>query len=172
MEVAGGRRVDGQGAARGGHVGPNPTDRGKAGTKRSILVDGYGGPLGVVVAGANVNDFKLLHSTIESVVVERPEGEQHLCLDKGYDNPGGREATAAHGYTPHIRRIGEEKLDRAGRKTLPARRWVVERTFAWLSKCRALLVRYEKKARNYLGLLQLASVLLWFRRYHRLTVLG
>ncbi len=80
-----------------------------------------------------MNDFKLLRSTIESVVVGRPECEQHLCLDKGYDNPGGREATAAHGYIPHIRRIGEEKLDETGRKALPARRWVVERTFAWLS---------------------------------------
>ena len=158
--------------AQGGHVGPNPTDRGKAGTKRSILVDGDGGPLGVVVAGANVNDFKLLRSTIESVVVGRPECEQHLCLDKGYDNPVGREETAAHGYIPHIRRIGEEKLDETGEKALPARRWVVERTFAWLSKCRALLVRYEKKAANYLGLIQLACLLLWFRRYHRLTVLG
>lgn len=125
-----------------------------------------------MVAGANVNDFKLLRSTIESVVVDRPSGKQHLCLDKGYDNPGGREATAAHGYIPHIRRIGEEKLDETGRKALPARRWVVERTFAWLSKCRALLVRHEKKAANYLGLIQLACMLLWFRRYHRLTVLG
>lgn len=70
----------------GDHVGPNPTDRGKAGTKRSLLVDGDGSPLGVVVAGANVNDFKLLQATIESIVVERPACEQHLCLDKGYDN--------------------------------------------------------------------------------------
>ena len=119
-----------------------------------------------------MNDFKLLRSTLESVVVGRPECEQHLCLDKGYDNPVGREETAAHGYIPHIRRIGEEKLDETGKKALPARRWVVERTFAWLSKCRALLVRYEKKAANYLGLIQLACLLLWFRRYHRLTVLG
>ncbi len=172
MEVAVSRWVDGQGSPRGDHIGPTPTDRGKAGTKRSILVDGDGGPLGVVVAGANVNDFKLLRSTIESMVVGRPESEQHLCLDKGYDNPAGRETAAAHGYIPHIRCIGEEKLDGAGRKVLPARRWVVERTLAWLSKCRALLVRYEKKVANYLGLIQLACMLLWFRRYHRLTVLG
>ena len=82
MEVAVSRWVDGHGSPRGDPIGPNPTDRGKAGTKRSILVDGDGGPLGVVVAGANVNDFKLLRSTIESMVVGRPESEQHLCLDK------------------------------------------------------------------------------------------
>jgi putative transposase len=125
-----------------------------------------------VVAGANVNDHKLLRATIESVVVERPSGRQHLCLDKGYDNGEGETQALINGYIPHIRRIGEEKLDGRGRKSGKARRWVVERTFAWLSKCRALLTRYEKKARNYLGLLQLACMLLWYRRYHRLTVLG
>jgi len=107
--------------------------------------------------------------------VERPEpreeAPQHLCLDKGYDNPTGRQAAAAQGYVPHIRRIGEEKLDARGQKRYPARRWVVERTLAWLSKCRAILVRYEKKVKNYLGLLQLACALLWFRRQWRLTLL-
>ena len=127
--------------------------------------------MSIVVAGANVNDHKLLRSTIEQVVLERPSGKQHLCLDKGYDNATGEIVTLINGYIPHIRRIGEEKLDTKGRKTRKARRWVVERTFAWLSKCRALLVRYEKKARNYLGLLQLACMLLWFRRYYRLTIL-
>ena len=60
--------------------------------------------------------------------------------------------------------IGEEKLDGKGRKRHPARRWVVERTLGWLSKCRAILVRYDKKDTNYLGLLQLGCALLWFRR--------
>ncbi|MBI2760025.1 MAG: transposase, partial [Chloroflexi bacterium] len=53
----------------------------------------------------------------------------------------------------------------------PARRWVVERTLAWLSKCRAILIRWDKKAVNYLALLQYACALLWYRRIHRLTVL-
>ena len=39
----------------------------------------------------------------------------------------------------------------------------------WLSKCRGILIRWEKKAKNYLGLLQFACGLLWFRRYDRLT---
>jgi len=77
-------------------------------------------------------------------------------------------ATEAAGYVPHIRRIGEEKMDARRRKRHPARRWVVERTLAWLSKCRAILVRYAKKSCNYLGLIKLACVLLWFRRLHRL----
>ena len=169
--MAVGGRFNGQSALRGDLTGPNPTDRGKSGTKRSVLVDGDGGPLSVVVAGANVNDHKLLRSTIEQVVLERPSSRQHLCLDKGYDNATGEIEALINGYIPHIRRIGEEKLDKKGRKTRKARRWVVERTFAWLSKCRAILVRYEKKASNYLGLVQLACALLWFRRYHRLAIL-
>lgn len=116
-----------------------------------------------------MNDHKLLRATIESVVLERPSSRQHLCLDKGYDNGEGEIQALINGYIPHIRRIGEEKLDTRRRRTRKARRWVVERTFAWLSKCRAILVRYEKKARNYLGLVQLACALLWFRRYYRLT---
>ena len=128
----------------------------------------------MVVAGANVHDTKLLALTLESIVIERPEGSderpQHLCLDKGYDNPTGHQAVAAHAYRGHIRRIGEEKLDARGVKRYPARRWVVERTLAWLSKCRANLVRYDKKASNYMGLIQLACALFWYRRQWRLKI--
>ena len=141
--------------------------------KRSLVVEATGGPLGATIAGANVHDTKLLAATLEAIVVERPlpteEKPQHLCLDKGYDNPTGHETVATYQYTPHIRRIGAEKLDPNGQKSYPARRSVVERTLAWLSKCRGLLVRYEKKAENYLGLLKVACCLIWFRRYLRLT---
>ena len=58
------------------------------------------------------------------------------------------------GYVPHIRRIGEEKKACDRSKGHKPRRWVVERTFAWLSKCRGILVRYDKKDGNYLGLIQ------------------
>jgi putative transposase len=128
-----------------------------------------------VIAGANVHDTKLLEKTIDAIVVERPEptekSPQHLCLDKAYDNPTGHAATEQADYTPHIRRIGEEKLDTKGRKNRKARRWVVERTLGWLSKCRGILVRYAKKSCNYLGVIQLACGLLWYRRQHRLAVL-
>jgi len=157
----------------GDAVGPNPTDRGKDGTKRSLIVEGGGGPMGAVVAGANVNDHLVLEATIEAVVVERPdprEVEQHLCLDAGYDNPTGHGVAERHGYVAHIRPVREDRRPtrRPGRRK--ARRWVVERTIAWLNRCRALLVRYDKKSSNYLGLIQLASALLWFRRLHRLGI--
>ncbi len=104
----------------------------------------------------------------------QPTGErpQHLCLDLGYDHPTGHAAIMAHGYVPHLRRIGLETLDLAtGERRFPARRWVVERTLAWLSKCRALLIRYDKHAANFHGLLPFACALLWFRRLHRLSLL-
>jgi putative transposase len=90
--------------------------------------------------------------------------------DEGYDNRRTRELVEERSYVGHIRRIGEEKLDEAGEKRYPARRWVVERTLGWLSKCTALLVRYEKKAANYLGLIKVVCILLWYRRQHRLSL--
>ena len=111
-------------------------------------------------------------ATIEAIVVERPapsEGApQHLCLDKAYDNPTGHEAVERFGYIGHIQTIGEEQLDEEQEKTYPARRWVVERTLSWLSKCRGPLVRYEKKSKNFLAMLQLACGLLWYRHLYRL----
>ena len=152
--------------------GKNPTDRGRAGVKKSLLVEGDGGPLGVAISGANVPDAHLLALTIEAMVVERPqpteEEPQHLCLDKGYDNPTGEKAVADHHYTGHIRRIGEEKMDADGEKKHPARRWVVERTLSWLASCRAILVRYDRKSSNYLAFLKVACSLLWYRRLDRI----
>ena len=155
----------------GKEVGPNPTDRAKPGTKKSLLVDGEGGPLGAVIAGANVLDFQLLEETIRAVVVDRPApdaAEQHLCLDAGYDNAPTREVVERHRYVGHTRpaREGPRPKRRPGRRK--ARRWVVERTLGWLSKCRALLVRYDKHDENFLGLIQLACGLLWYRRLYRL----
>ena len=86
LGMAGGRRSHGQGTFWGDLIGPNPTDRGKAGTKRSSLWI-EGGPLSIVVAGANVHDAKLLEATLDAIVVERPqpteEEPQHLVWTKG-----------------------------------------------------------------------------------------
>jgi putative transposase len=55
----------------GEKAGPNPTDRGKSGVKRSVLTEGHGVPIGVTIEGANRHDMKLVRPTIESMVVER-----------------------------------------------------------------------------------------------------
>ena len=117
-------------------MGPNPTDRGKKGVKRSLLVESDGGPLAIVTAAANVPDAKVLAATLDAVVVERPEPEpdwpQHLCLDKGYDNADGWGACVDRDYEPHIALIRDPRPPRKERHK--PRRWVVERTLAWLSK--------------------------------------
>jgi transposase len=90
-----------------GHAasGANPTDRGKRGTKRSLLTDGAGIPLALVVAGANRHDVKLLCATLDGIVVARPvpsqEQPQHLCLDAAYDADWVREAHSRTSLTTH-----------------------------------------------------------------------
>jgi putative transposase len=124
------------------------------------------------VTGANVHDSLLLQDALEAVIVEPPDPKKHpqnLCLDKAFDGAPSEATARVFGYEPHIRRIGEEKKDKRGRRTKKARRWVAERTIGWLNRCRGVIIRYEKKAENYLGAVQLACALLWYRRCHRLT---
>ena len=100
------------GKARFGGIQSAPTSR--TGPRQAAsgvsYVDGSGGPLSVVVAGANVHDTRLLRQTLDDIVVARPGGlgkdTENLCLDKGYDNPTGRAAATDRGYRAHIRRIG------------------------------------------------------------------
>ena len=107
-------------------------------------MEAQGGPLSLVIAGANQPDVTLLAQTLDALIVARPkpsdQATQHLCLDKGYDNFTGACAALERDYVPHIRPIGEEKKDALGRKKHPARRWEVERTLACLRRCRAILI--------------------------------
>ncbi|MGC9084359.1 MAG: IS5 family transposase [Anaerolineae bacterium] len=148
-------------------TGPNPTDRGKSGTKRSLLTEGRGIPIAVAVEGANRHDMKLVEPTLAAMVIERPEptdqAPQHLCLDKGYDYPQVRELVAAWGYTAPIRTRGEEAQEKAQIPGYRARRWVVERTHSWLNRFRRLLIRWEKKIENYLAMLHFACAWITFR---------
>ena len=139
-----------------------------------MLTEADGGPVAVVITGANVHDSLLLQDALEAVIVEPPDPvngpTQHLCLDKAFGGAACDATARVFGYEPHVRQIGEEKLDpESGKKKRPARRWVVERTIGWLNRCRGIIIRYEKKAQNYLAVVQLACALLWYRRLHRLT---
>jgi Transposase DDE domain len=100
-------------------------------------------------------------------VVERPQSTekepQHLRLDAGYDNQVSRETVREHHYQGYIRPALGEGPARKSKEKYPPRRWVVERTFGWLTKCRGLLARYEKKSENYHGL-QFACAPYWRRR--------
>jgi putative transposase len=135
--------------------------------KRSLLVEGHGRPLSVVVAGATVPDDQLLHAPIAAMGLERPEPEpdceQHLALDAGYDTPTGWATTVDHDYSPHIAPRRPENRPPPSDPPDPARRWLVERAHSWLVGWRGILVRWEQKPENYLGLIHLACALLWFR---------
>ena len=148
----------------GKKTGKNPTDRGKLGVKRAVLTDGRGMPIGVAVAGANVHDQRLVAATLDSIPVRRPRPigrrKHHLCGDKGYDAAAVRRSVRRRRYTPHIRSRGEEQTQR--RLGQRARRWVVERIHSWMNRYRRILVRWEKKVANYLGLLHLVFAhVLW-----------
>ena len=148
-------------------MGKNPTDRGKIGTKRSVLTDGGGVPIGLAVEGANRHDFKMVEETITSIPVERPvptlEQPQGMCLDKGYDDDEVRELLAQFGFTAHIRARGEEAQAIKREAGYKARRWVVERTHSWMNRFRRVLVRWDKNVRNYLAFLHLACASITYR---------
>ena len=117
--------------------------------------------------GANRNDFKLARETIESIPVERPdparEGPQGMCLDKGYDYEEVRELLEEFGFTAHIRARGEEAQALKRRAGYKARRWVVERTPSWMNRFRGILIRWNKKAKNYMAMLHFAFAIIAFR---------
>jgi transposase len=151
----------------GGKTGRNPTDRGKLGVKRSLLTDGHGVPIGLVVAGANRHDMQLTQPTLESMVVERPEPTaeqpQRVCLDKGYDYEEVRVILRDFDFTAHICARGEEAKAIATDARFRARRWVVERTHSWFNRFRRLLIRWEKKPENSLAMLHFACGVIAFR---------
>jgi putative transposase len=151
----------------GAKTGPNPTDRGKRGAKRSLLVEANGIPVGLAIEGANRHDKKLVEATLESIPVHRDlpeEGEeQGLCLDKGYDYDDIRELVAEFAFTAHVRTRGEEAQALKREAGYKARRWVVERTHSWMNRFRRVLIRWEKKPENYLALLHFVCALITYR---------
>ena len=154
----------------GGDTGPNTTDRGKKGTKRSLLCDERGAPLGIVVQGANRHDSVLLGPTLEAVVIPRPQptedAPQHLCLDQAYLGQPCEETATAHGYVLH-RSSGQRTAEGEPLPHTPckkARRWVVEVAHSWLNRFRRLLVRWEKKTSNYLSMLYFACAIICWRK--------
>jgi transposase len=149
---------------RGDATGPNPTDRGKPGTKRHILVDRNGLPLAFILTGANVHDSKALINTVDALQPirqrrGRPRKRPHkLHADKGYDYDRCRRDLRARGIIPRIARRGIEASTHLGKH-----RWVVERTFAWINQFRRLIIRYERHADLYLAFLTLAAAIICWR---------
>jgi transposase len=131
------------------------------------LTEGHGVPLGLAVDGANRHDMKLVRSTRDSLVVERPaptaKQPQGMCLDKGDDDDEVRELLDELGFTAPIRARGEEAQALRQEAGFKARRWVVERTHSWMNRFRRILVRWDKKPEHYLAFLPFACALIAFR---------
>lgn len=117
--------------------------------------------------GANTHDMRMVRDTIESIPVERPKPTrrkpQGMCLDKGYDYDDVRQVLAEFGFTAHIRSRGEEAKAIKKRAGFKARRWVCERTHSWFNRFRRVLIRWEKKPENYIGLLHMVCAIITLR---------
>lgn len=159
------------GEKRGPKVGK--TKRGK-GTKWMVLVDGAGTPLGAYLDAASPAEVTLLEQTLDTVAVGRPgkpgrprKRPERLIADRGYDSNPLRARLARRGIDPIIPARSNHKraTHQDGRKLRRyRRRWIVERTFAWLGQFRRLVVRYERLITTYAGFFHLACALLTLRR--------
>jgi len=155
------------------------------------LTDKKGIPLSVVISPASTHDINLVTGVVDNAVIKRPKSKslssksgpgrrtkrrQHLCLDKGYKSAQEEQELIKRGYVLHIpikkkkkgKAEGEEEEEEVKvtpfRKKYSPKRWVVERTNSWHNKFRKLFTRYEKKAENYLGLVQLSCCLIIYRK--------
>jgi transposase len=127
-------------APGGGEVaGPSPVDRRKQGMKRSLLVEGYGIPLGRVLAGANRHDSPLLAPTLDHLEDLGPLPEAiTVHLDAGYDSSKTRDTLAERNLIGEIAHKGDKAPIQAGQ------RWHVERTNAWHNGFNRLQRCYER----------------------------
>ncbi len=127
------------GGKRGPLTGPNPTDRGKPGSKIHLITDRNGLPLSLGVSGVNMHDSLGLKPLVRGIPPirsrrgPRRRRPARLHADKGYDYDHLRRWLRKRGIRHRIARKRIESSQRLGRH-----RWVVERTVSWLAGCRRL----------------------------------
>ncbi|MEU6523626.1 IS5 family transposase [Streptomyces sp. NPDC046924] len=129
-------------APGGGEMaGRSPVDRGKQGLKRSGMTDGYGIPLGRVLAGANRHDSPLPAPTLDRLDDLGPlPDDVSVHLDAGYDSDTTRTLLTERGLRGRIAHKGEKAPIQA------SQRWHVERTHAWQNPFHRLVRCYERRA--------------------------
>jgi transposase len=149
----------------GDHVGANPVDRGKPGSKIQLVCDGHGLPLAAAVTAANLPDVAMLQAMVEDIPpVRMPSGRRRarpakVDADKGYDSAGNRAWLRRRGIRPRIARRGIESSTRLGRH-----RWRVERAQSWLSCYRRLAVRWDRDSERFFAFVLLACALVCCNR--------
>lgn len=149
-------------AKRGG-AAVGPTKRGK-GTKIMAVADRSGLPIALHIESAPPHEVTLVEDTLATTFLgDLPE---RLIGDRAYDSDRLDEVLRDGGVemiSPHRR--GRRKTQDGRKLRRYKRRWKVERLFAWLFGWRRLVVRYEQYPENFLGLVQLACVLILLRRF-------
>jgi transposase len=145
---------------RGSKVGK--TKRGKE-TKIMAVADRNGLPVSVCAESATPNEVTLAMSTLLQMVLS--DAPRNLIGDNAYDSERLDAELRFYGIeliAPHRRNRRNSTQDRRRLKRYQ-RRWKIERLFAWLQNFRRLVLRYERHAENFLGMLQLAASLILLR---------
>ena len=144
-------------------AGRSPVDRGKQGTKRSLLVDGRGIPLGVVVAPANRHDSPLLRPTLETLArFDDLPDRITVHLDAGYDSRHTRDLLDELGCDHQIATKGNPAPIQVGA------RWVVERTNSWHNRgFKKLHICTERRTTVIDAFIALANAIITVRRLIR-----
>lgn len=142
-----------------------PTKAGK-GTKRMVVVDGHGTPIGVCIESASPAEIKLVNAVLDTIPAHLlPE---FLIGDRAYDSDP-KDAELLSEYD--IKLVSPNRSNRIRRtqdgRTLRryCRRWIVERTNAWLLNFRRLANRWDHHASNYAGFLRLACIMIMLRHF-------
>lgn len=138
-----------------------------------LITDGKGTPLGLHIDSASPGETTLLEDVLADVRVPRsgpgrPRTKpDRLVADKGYDSDDLRERLEKRGIpliAPHRKsRTRRPPQDRRPLRRYK-RRWIIERSFAWLGRFRRLVVRYEYYAVMFLAFLHLACIIVALRR--------
>jgi transposase len=150
----------------GAQTGPNPTDRGKNGSKRHVVCDGKGTPLAITQTGANVHDSEQAVPLIDAIpAIKRRGGGRRkrpdsAYADRAYDAEEKiRVPLRKRGIVPFIAKRNTEHGSGLGKH-----RCVVESVFSWLFNYRRLRVRYEKRDDIHLAFLIIGCLLICWNR--------
>ncbi len=145
--------------------GKNPTDRGKLGVKRSVLTDARGVPLGVAIDGANAHDQRLLRDTLRSIPIQRPGRRRRgsICVStKGtLENARPRRRNVSDTFLTSVVVVRNSAVPAPDKKPDAG---LSKPAHSWTNRARRLLIRWEKKAANYLGFVHLQFGLIALRR--------
>jgi putative transposase len=141
----------------GEKTGISPVDRRKLGTKVGLVVEEIGLPIGLIVERANKHDSQLFCNLLDDLQNQIPQSKNHyLRTDKGFVSRKNRLEAISRNFTPVMPIKKPKNKPSLQPQKKDEKRWVVERTFSWLNRFRRVFVRYERRSRNFLALIQFA----------------